>query len=88
MVKNKTVNVHFELVEYLSYFGPVLVRFLLIWSFEMTHSIIPYMLFIKVVLPLLDYIVPLDTRNRPPEEQDQLEKDWRYLLPLYTYIAL
>ena len=88
MAKSKPLNVHFEVLEYLSYFSPILIRFLLISSFELTNSMIPYMLLIKVILPFLDYIVPLDMRNRSPEEQDQLEKDWRYLVPLYTFILI
>ena len=33
MAKTKTLTVQFELVEYLSYFAPVVARGFLIWSF-------------------------------------------------------
>ena len=46
------------------------------------------MLLIKGVIPLVDYALPLDMKNRTPEEQEELEKDWRYLIPLYTYFCM
>ena len=88
MAKRKTISMHFELVEYLSYFGPVLLQAFLIWSFNQTSTIIPFMLLMKFVLPFLDSILPLDMKNRTPEEQEELEKDWRYLVPLYFYVAI
>lgn len=65
--------------------GPILVRFILMWTWS--HSAIPYLLFVRVAIPLLDYILPLDMKNRRPEGLDQLEKDWRYLVPIYAYFV-
>ena len=39
---------------------------------------------IFVLIPLLDYLSPLDVKNRTSEEYEVLEKDRRYLIPLYT----
>ena len=88
MAKTKTVSVHFELLEYVSYFFPTLVRCFLIWSFSLTNTVIPYMILVRVIIPFVDFILPLDMKNRTKEEQEEMEKDWRYLVPLYPYTAL
>ena len=41
-----------------------------------------------VVLPLIDYIVPIDHSNVPPERVKLLEKDKRFLIPLYAVWVL
>lgn len=46
---------------------------------------LPYLYISKVVIVLLNYWLPLDMRNRTPEEQKAMEKDWRYTVPLYAY---
>ena len=86
-MKKKEIVVHFEMLEYLAYFGPIPLRFFLMWSFDYTHSILPYMYVIKVIIPLIDWVMPLDMRNRNSQEQEALEKDWRYLIPLYASAA-
>ena len=85
--KSKQVIVHFEWVEYLSFFSTTVLRILHMALYRLTGSMLPYLFVTKVILALLNYWLPLDMRNRSPQEQKAMEKDWRYALPLYTYFA-
>ena len=86
MVKSsQQIVVKFEWLEYLATFSTTFLRVIHMLTYEYTHSMLPYLYITKVVLVLLNYWLPLDMRNRTPEEQKAMEKDWRYTLPLYTY---
>ena len=87
-MKAKEIVVHFEVLEYLAYFLPIPIRLFLIWSFDYTHSILPYIYLVKVVIPFIDWLLPLDMRNRSSKEQEALERDWRYLVPLYSSVLV
>ncbi len=76
------------MVEYLSYFtGPVIVV-LGMWQFYYTGTMYPALWMMYALLPMLDYFSTLDLRNRTASEYEELEKDWRYLVPLYIIWAL
>lgn len=44
--------------------------------------------FMYALLPLVDYFVPNDTLNPTEEEQRDLEKQWKWKLPLYVFVVL
>ena len=77
--------VHFQWLEFLSYFLVMLFRIIHLSTYRLTGSALPYLYYSKVIVTLVDYWLPLDMRNRTPEEQKAMEKDWRYTIPLYTY---
>lgn len=77
------ISIQANSLEYLAYFLPVLMRCFLIASFNLTHSILPFMYVVKVVIPTLDFFLPRDRRNKSKEEQEELEKDWKFTVPLY-----
>jgi hypothetical protein len=37
-----------------------------------------------VLLPIIDFLLPVDHSNVPEERVRQMEKDKRFLIPLYT----
>ena len=39
-------------------------------------------------MPLLDYLLPLDAKNKTKEEAKRIEKDWRYQIPIYAVIII
>lgn len=82
--KRAQIDVSLDLVEYLGYFLGPLVMIIGIIQFQYTNSSLPMFWIIYVLIPLLDYTSPLDVKNRTPEEYKLLEKDRRYLIPLYT----
>jgi len=41
-----------------------------------------------VALPLLDYLLPVDHHNYSEERVRIMEKDWRFLVPLYASWAM
>ena len=72
------------MVEYLGYFfGPALYIFGM-WQFAYTSTMFPLLWVFYALIPMLDYFSALDVKNRTPEEYEALEKDCRYLIPLYT----
>lgn len=86
MVKqSREVVVHFEWLEYFFSFGATILRIIHMATYRLTGSALPYLYITKAILSLLNYYLPLDMRNRSPEEQKAMEKDWRYSLPLYSY---
>ena len=86
-VSKTKIDVRMDVIEYLSYFiAPFLLIFSM-WQFERTGTMLPMLWIAYALIPLLDYISPLDIKNRTPEEYEVLEKDWRYNIPLYTIWA-
>ena len=43
---------------------------------------------VYVILPILDYLVPLDHTNIAAERKRIVEKDSKFLAPLYIYWAM
>lgn len=41
-----------------------------------------------VVLPIIDFLLPVDHSNVPEERVRLMEKDKRFLIPLYTIWAM
>ena len=81
------IDVRMDVVEYLCYFiSPCLILFG-VWQFDKTGTMFPLLWLIYALIPLLDYLTPLDLKNRTQEEYDVLEKDWRYNIPLYAIWA-
>lgn len=72
------------MVEYLGYFTSPALYIFGMWQFAYTKTMFPMFWIIYALIPLLDYLSPLDVKNRTPEEYEVLEKDRRYLIPLYT----
>ncbi len=59
-----------------------------IWQYEYTGTMFTLCWLIYALIPMLDYLSPLDLKNRTPEEYEALEKDRRYLIPLYIIWVL
>ena len=78
------IDVRMDLLEFISYFIPTGLILFGVWQFERTGTMFPIFWIIYALIPLLDYLTPLDLKNRTPEEYEVLEKDWRYSIPLYT----
>lgn len=78
------IDVEMDLVEYISYFIPPFLLWFGMWQFERTGTMVPMLWLSYALIPILDYLTPLDVKNRSPEEYEVLEKDWRYNIPLYT----
>ena len=69
--------------EILPYFIPV-VNILLGLYFEYYHNnFFMYLWQIYVIIPILDYTVPVDNYNPSEKRARLMEKDKRYLIPLY-----
>ena len=81
--KKKELKVDLDIVEYLSYFISPVISLSIIFFHETLGTVLPVIWIQYALLPLLDYFSPLDLKNRTAEEYEALEKDWRYLIPLY-----
>lgn len=64
------------------YIGPVV--FILTWLTDYYYGNFFMLIWIVyVLLPLIDYILPVDHSNVPEQRVRVLEKDSRFLIPLY-----
>lgn len=43
--------------------------------------------FIYALLPILDAFLPIDEINPTPEEEKILAKQWKWKIPVYTFVA-
>ena len=81
------LDVRMDYLEFFCYFLPSALLLFGVWQFESTGTMFPIFWIIYALIPLLDYITPLDIKNRTPEEYEALEKDYRYNIPLYAIWA-
>ena len=66
------------------YIGPVVLVFS--WLSDYYYGNFFVLMWISYVgLPLVDYILPVDHSNIPEQRVRVLEKDSRFLLPLYLF---
>lgn len=64
---NKEIAVKFEWLEYMGSFSATVLRLLHIVTYRYTGSMLPFLYILKVIVPTIDYLLPLDMRNRTPE---------------------
>jgi len=65
-------------------FVPYFVLYYVCWYY-FKHNIIPLIFLIYVIVPLVDYCLPLDHYNLEKRRAKAFEKDSRFLIPLYLY---
>ena len=83
--KKTELTVKFEYLELLSYMGSTLVMSFGAFGYYYFESVIPYFFVNHVIISLADLYSPHYLRNHNPEEQRAREKDWRFLIPLYSF---
>lgn len=60
-------------------------------SMYVTHYLgntVSLLWFMYAFVPLVDYLIPNDISNPTEEEQQMLEKQWKWKLPLYLFVGL
>lgn len=80
----KEVDLSPSLLEFVPYYLTFVVLIFAMY-FDLKYAN-PFMLvwLAYVIIPIVDYIVPLDNFNLSDEKIKVYEKDWRWLIPLYA----
>ena len=68
-------------------FAPYFILFYYCWYF-MNHNVMILLMFIYLLVPIVDILLPMDKYNLKNKEAKHFEKDQRFLIPLYTFWIL
>lgn len=77
---------YWEFLPYLNFMIPFMA-YILIWYFFNRYLVV-MILYFYIIVPLFDMALPLDTINWTKEKAKILEKDPKFLIPLYLYWAV